>query len=152
MKIKEEVVMFGDEGKSVPVATMKADRAFDVAAVNRITAADGRPLGAIRKEFGASLLRSTLTVLGPDDAVLATARERSPAVAIARRISDFLPMGEYIPWQFHFDVATPDGAPVASIDRKRALRDQYTVAFDEDRIDWRVVAFLGVAVDVFLGR
>lgn len=152
MKLKEEITVYSDATKTSTVATMKADRALDVAAVNRITAADGTPLGAIRKEFGKSLLRSTLTLLGPDDEPVGTAAERSQGVAIARRVSDFLPYGEWIPWQFHFDVTAPDGAALATIDRKRKLRDEYHVSFDEDRLDWRVAALLGIAVDVFLGR
>jgi len=152
MKLREEVVMYADETKSSVVATMKAETIIDMAARNRVTAGDGTPLGAVRKEFGKSLLRSTLTVTGPDDELLGTAAERSPAVAIARRISDFLPYGELIPWQFHFDLVAPDGETIASIDRRRRLRDQYDVSFDEDRLDWRLAALLGVAVDVFLGR
>lgn len=152
MKLREEIVMYTDETKSSVVAMMKADRALDVAAVNRVTAGDGTPVGAIRKEFAKSLVRSTLTVLGPEDETLGTAAERSSGVAIARRISDFLPYGEMIPWQFHFDVVAPDGAQIAAVDRQRKLRDQYDVTFEEDRLDWRLAALLGVAVDVFLGR
>ncbi len=63
-------------------------------------------LGFFRKDFGASLLRSTFHIEGPGYA--GTGRERSQAVALIRRFADipFLPI--------HFDFVGRRRPPAAA--------------------------------------
>jgi hypothetical protein len=72
----------------------------------------GQPLGFFRKDFGASLLRSTFHLEGPGYA--GTGQERSMFVALLRRFTDvpFLPI--------HFDFVGAEGQPLLSSTRRPA--------------------------------
>ena len=77
---------------------------IDLNAGYDITDESGAQIGFFRKDFGASLLRSTFHVEGPG--YTGTGQERSPLVAVVRRFVDipFLPI--------HFDFVDPAGAPL----------------------------------------
>ena len=75
MKLKEEVVFYADTSKSRPVFRFKARQRLDVAAEHDVFDEYGNPLGYFRKEFGASLLRSTWTLSTPT--LNAVGRERA---------------------------------------------------------------------------
>ena len=104
----------------------------------------GGPLGFFRKDFGASLLRSTFHVEGPGYA--GTGQERSQLVALLRRFVDipFLPV--------HFDFVGSDGAPLLTIERQATVRDLYTVSAPDQRVDFRVAASVAVALDALMSR
>ena len=76
-------------------------------------------IGFFRKDFGASLLRSTFHLEGPGYA--GTGQERSQAVALIRRFTDipFLPI--------HFDFVDAQGSPLFSVERKMSIGDRYRV-------------------------
>ena len=65
--------------------------------------------------------------------------------ALLRRFSDF-------PVPIHFDYVDSAGAPLFTITRKFALRDQYVVDVPDPRVDFRLAAAVTVAMDVLLGR
>ena len=64
MKLKEEVRFFADESKTRPVFSFKARQRLDVHAEHDVLDEHGTPLGWFKKEFGASLLRSTWHLSG----------------------------------------------------------------------------------------
>ena len=83
---------------------------MDLGAGYDITDEHGQPLGFFRKDFGASLLRSTFHLEGPGFA--GTGQERNQLVALLRRFTE-LPLPAV-----HFDFADPDGAPLMSVERQ----------------------------------
>jgi hypothetical protein len=117
---------------------------MDFGAGYDITDEHGQALGFFRKDFGASLLRSTFHVEGPGFA--GTGQERSQLVGLLRRFTEipFLPV--------HFDFAGPDGAPLVSVEREATVRDRYTVHVPDDRVDFRVAAALAVGLDALMQR
>jgi hypothetical protein len=153
MKLKEEVVFYADPSKSHAVFRFKARQRLDVAAEHDVFDEHGTPLGYFRKQFGASLLRSTWNLSTPTlDAV---GRERRQAIAILRRVWDFIPyLGDvWVPFVFHFDfVDTATGAPVMTSVRQKAIHDRYTVTVPDPRLDFRVAASMAVALDALQSR
>jgi uncharacterized protein YxjI len=153
MKLKEEVVFYADEAKSRQVFSFKARQRLDVSAEHDVYDEYGTTLGTFRKQFGASLLRSTWNLSAPG--LEAVGRERRPVLAIVRRIWDFLPVvGDlWVPFVFHFDfVDTASGATVLVSERQKAVRDRYEVTVPDPRLDFRVAASMAVALDALQSR
>jgi hypothetical protein len=153
MKLKEEINFFTDESKTRQVFTFKARQRLDVHAEHDVLDETGRPLGYVKKQFGASLLRSTWDLAAPG--LAAVGRERSQLIAILRRIWDLIPyLGEvWIPFVFHFDfVDAATGQPVMSSERVWAFRDRYEVTVPDQRLDFRVAAAMAVALDALQSR
>ena len=115
MALKEQVTFFSDESKTRPVFAFKARKVMDLSSGYDITDEAGRQIGFFRKDFGASLLRSTFHVEGPGYA--GTGQERNQWVALLRRFSDF----DFLP--IHFDYADPEGRPLLAVERRATLRD-----------------------------
>jgi hypothetical protein len=153
MKLKEEVVFYSDESRSRAVFSFKARQRLDVRAEHDVFDEYGNALGYFRKEFGASLLRSTWTMAGPG--YEAVGKERRPVIAILRRLWDFIPyLGDiWVPFVFHFDfVDTATGQPVLSSERRKAIRDRYIIDVPDPRVDFRVAAAMAVALDALQSR
>lgn len=144
MALKERVTFFSDETKSRPVFAFQARKVMDLGSGYDVTDETGQQIGFFRKDFGASLLRSTFHLEGAGYA--GTGQERSQLVGLLRRFSDldFLPI--------HFDYADGEGRPLMSVERRATLRDTYTVAVPDQRVDFRVAASVAVAMDVLMGR
>ena len=144
MKLKEEVVFYADDTRRRRVFSFKARQRLDVHAEHDVFDEYGTPLGAFRKDFGASLLRSTFHVEGPG--FTATGQERSQLVAVLRRFTDipFLPI--------HFDFVDPTGRPVLSSERQASVRDKYTVQVPDERVDFRLAAAVAVGLDALMQR
>ncbi|MDN5931650.1 MAG: hypothetical protein L0I24_11400 [Pseudonocardia sp.] len=68
MKLKEEITFFTDESRSRPVFSFKARQRLDVSAEHDVFDESGRPIGWSKKEFAASLIRSTWTLRTPASA------------------------------------------------------------------------------------
>ena len=153
MAFKEEVTFFADQAKTRPVFSFKARKRLDLGSGYDVFDEGGRPLGHFRKDFGASLLRSTWSLSGPG--LEATGTERNFGIALLRRIWDFIPwLGElWIPFVFHFDfVDRASGRPVMSSERRKSIRDSYIVDVPDDRLDFRLAASMAVALDALQSR
>jgi hypothetical protein len=144
MAFKEEVTFYADDTKARRVFSFKARAVMDLNAGYDVFDEAHRQLGFFRKDFKASLLRSTFHLEGPGYA--GTGQERSQASALLRRFADipFLPI--------HFDYATAEGQPLLSIERQGSVRDRYTVRVPDPRVDFRVAAAVAVAMDAMMGR
>ncbi len=144
MAFKEQVTFWSDAGKSRPVFGFKARRRLDLNAGYDITDEGGAQIGFFRKDFGASLLRSTFHIEGPGFA--GTGRERNQLVALVRRFTelDFLPI--------HFDFVDTEGRPLFSVERKMSIGDRYRVHVPDRRVDFRVAAAVAVALDALMSR
>ena len=144
MAFKEEVTFYTDQTKARKLLSFKARKVMDLNSGYDVFDEAHQPLGFFRKDFGASLLRSTFHVEGAG--YVGTGQERSQVVALVRRFADipFLPI--------HFDYATAEGQPLLSIERQGTVRDRYTVRVPDPRVDFRVAAALAVAMDALMSR
>ena len=144
MAFKEQVTFFTDESRTRPVFGFKARRKLDLNAGYDVTDEQGQQIGFFRKDFGASLLRSTFHVEGPGYS--GTGQERNQGVALLRRFTDF----SFLP--VHFDFADPQGNVLLSSSRKFSIGDRYDVAVPDQRVDFRVAAAIAVGLDALMAR
>ena len=144
MAFKEQVTFFTDAGKARPVFGFKARKTIDLGSGYDITDESGAQIGFFRKDFGASLLRSTFHVEGPG--FTGTGQERNQLVGLLRRFTDisFLPI--------HFDFVDPSGQPLFSVERKMSIGDRYRVTVPDQRVDFRVAAAIAVGLDALMSR
>lgn len=153
MALKEEIRFYADRAKTQPVFSFKARKAIDLNAGYDVRDPAGQPLGSFRKDFGKSLLRSSWHLSGPG--LEAFGSERRPTIAVLRRVWDFIPfLGEvWVPFIFHFDfVDTASGQVVMTSERRKAIRDRYTVTVPDERLDFRLAASMAVALDALQSR
>jgi uncharacterized protein YxjI len=154
MALREDLRAFADSAEAEEVFRIRARSVVDVAGRYDVAAPDGSRLGTLAKDFKRSLLRSTWRILGPDGEELLTAGESNTAVAVGRRIAQFVPYGEMLPIPYHFTF-TRDSAEIGGLRRIYGLRDQYEldVSGDSDRsIDRRLVVALAIALDALQAR
>jgi uncharacterized protein YxjI len=143
MAFKEQVTFYADADRGTPVFGFRAQQRVDLGATYDVTDAGGQPIGAFRKDFRASLLRTTFHLSTP--ALEATGQERSAAIAIIRRVVD-------VPLPFHFDFTDGAGQQVMSSERSFGVRDRYVVQVPDQRLDWRVAAAMAVGLDALMAR
>ena len=144
MAFKEQVTFFSDASKSRAVFGFKARRKLDLNAGYDITDESGAQIGYFKKDFGASLLRSTFHVEGAG--FTGTGQERNQLAGLLRRFTelDFIPI--------HFDFVDSAGSPLFSVERKMSFGDRYRVTVPDQRVDFRVAAAVAVALDALMAR
>ncbi|WP_407651644.1 LURP-one-related/scramblase family protein [Actinoplanes sandaracinus] len=145
LAFKEQVTLYTDDTKQVPLLGFKARQVIDLGATYDVTDANGQPIGLFRKNFAASLLRSTWIVEQPGYGEV-TGQERNQWVAILRRFIDYL---SWLPYHFDFTIA---GRPGFSVMRKWGLRDTYQVSIHDPYLDRRLVVAMAVALDALQSR
>lgn len=149
MKLKEHVTCTTPDG-TVVVFTIKARSVIELGATYDIADGNGTPLGVIAKDFKASLGRSTYRIQTPTGNWTVT--ETNPTLAFVRRIVNVV---TDIPWllRVQFSILDENGAQVGHVNRANMrIRDTYDIAVTDDRLDQRVAAAVGVAVDAFMNR
>jgi uncharacterized protein YxjI len=144
MAFREQVTFYTDEARTRPVFSFKARQVMDLAGTYDVVDAGDRPIGSFRRDFGASLLRSTWHLETAD--LRATGRERSKTVAILRRLQNSIPLA------YHFDFVDQNEQAVMSSERTFGLRDRYLVTVPGARLDSRVAAAMAVALDALQAR
>jgi uncharacterized protein YxjI len=149
MKLKEEVVVYSDESRTLPLFRFKARQVFDLGATYDVTSPDGGQLGTFRKLAGKSLLRSTWEL--EQNGQKAIGQERSPAVAIIRRVWE---MASDIPFfiPYHFDFTAEGGTRLMSVDKTTNFRDRYLIEVHEPALDRRLAIAMAVALDALQSR
>ncbi len=153
MSFKEEVTFYSDPSKATKLFSFKARHGLDVRAEHDVFDEQGNAIGWFKKEFATSLIRSTwqMTYNG----VQTRGQERRPAIAILRRVWEFIPVvGDlWIPFVFHFDfVDQATGQTVMTSERKKTIRDRYVITVPDTRLDFRVAASMAVALDALQSR
>jgi uncharacterized protein YxjI len=149
MKLKEEVRCTKPESEEIWF-TIKARSIVELAATYDIADGAGSPLGTMTKNFGASLGRSTYQVETPSGRWTVT--ETSQFKAIARRIVGLV---TDVPWLFRvqFSILDASGTHVGHVNRVNfKIKDTYEIRVDDDALDMRVAAAIGVAADAFMNR
>jgi uncharacterized protein YxjI len=145
LAFKEQVTLYTDDTKQTPLLGFKARQVIDLGATYDVTDAHGQPIGLFRKNFAASLLRSSWVVEQPGYGEI-TGQERNQWVAILRRFIDYL---SWLPYHFDFTI---QGRPAFSVVRKWGLRDTYQVSIHDQYLDRRLVVAMAVALDALQSR
>ncbi len=154
MAIKEDIRFFSDEGETRELFRIKARAVLELGGRYDVTADDGTRIGVLEKVFGKSLLRSTWRLLDGAEQQVALGHERSMPLAIARRVVDLVPYGEWVPIPYNFDILVGERV-VGGLTRKFQLRDRYVLDLSGDAdgaIDRRVAIALAVGMDALQNR
>jgi len=154
MAIKEDIRFFADESETRELWRIKARSMMELSGRYDVTTPEGEKIGTLGKVFGKSLLRSTWQILDVAGQELAIAQERSPAVAILRRVIDMVPYGDFVPIPFHFTIDAGE-RHIGDLNRRLGFRDTYDldVSGDVERtIDRRLAVTLGIALDALQSR
>jgi uncharacterized protein YxjI len=156
LAVKERVNFFADEAETQELFHVQARTWLDTGGsrYDVVDVHDGT-IGTLHHVLGKSLLRTTWTVANAAGEEIAIARERSQAMAIARRAIDFVPdVGGLIPIPYTFDILV-GGEVVGTMNRKFQLRDRYVLDLtaDQDRaLDRRLAIALAVGLDTLQNR
>ena len=144
MAFKEQVTFFTDESKTRPVFGFKARRSSTSTPATTSPTSTGQQIGFFRKDFGASLLRSTFHVEGPGTPAPGRSATRwsrccggSPTSRSCRCTSTS---------------STRQGNVLLSSSRKFSVGDRYDVAVPDQRVDFRVAAAIAVGLDALMAR
>ncbi|WEH17171.1 hypothetical protein [Streptomyces sp. VNUA24] len=154
MSAKEEVTIYTDESRTSVLCTSEARQVDGFGAVHDVRDGAGAVIGSFRERPVVSLVRSTWAMEQPGTPEL-TGRERNRVVALLRRVWEFLPYLEYVPflWPYHFDFTATGGAKrLMSLDRKFGLRDRYVLDIGSADIDRRLAIAQAVALDTLEDR
>jgi uncharacterized protein YxjI len=154
MAIKEDIRFYADESETRELWRIKARSMMEFSGRYDVTTPEGETIGVLGKVFGKSLLRSTWQILDVAGQELAIAQERSPAVAILRRVIDVVPYGDFVPIPFHFTIDAGE-RHIGDLNRRLGFRDTYDldVSGDVERtIDRRLAVSLGIALDALQSR
>lgn len=151
-KLKEQVTLFTDESKQQVLTAFNARKVIDLGSGYDVTDPAGERLGTFRKDFGKSLLRSTWHLEQSSGAAI-TGQERSMTIAVLRRLWEFIPFIEVIPFfvPYHFDFAA-DADHVLSVRKKGVIRDRYVITIHDPALDRRLVMAQAVALDALQSR
>jgi len=154
MAIKEDIRFFADESETQELFRLKARSILDTGGSRYdVTDAGGESIGVLHHQLRKSLIRSTWEISGANGTT-AIAHERSKPMAIARRLVDFVPYGEWVPIPYNFDVLLDDRV-VGHLNRKFQLRDTYILDLTSDherRIDRRLGVALAIGLDALQNR
>ena len=154
MAIKEDIRFFADESESQELFRLKARSFLDTGGSRYdVTDTAGQPIGTLHHVLRKSLFRSTWEVSGADGTTV-TAQERSLPMAIARRVVDFVPYGEWVPIPYNFDLLQ-DERVIGHLNRKFQLRDTYVLdltADHEHKVDRRLAIALAIGLDALQNR
>jgi uncharacterized protein YxjI len=158
-KFKEDIRFYTDASKSQELLRIKARQRFDPRATYDVTDDLGAKVGAIQKVFGASLLRSTYRIFGPDGEELAITTEKSLGIALFRRAVGFIPyvdnISDWLPIPYHFVFKHGDRIIGENTRQMWKIRDNYHIDMtaDVDHIlDRRLVLAIAVGMDALQAR
>jgi hypothetical protein len=155
--LRKQVTFYADEERTEEIFGFVGRERLETFTVYDITDAAGGPIGTFKMEFRRSIVRTTWTLADLGGGIEATGVERSTPVAIARRAWNLV-LSDYMraPLNFHFDFRTAGGEVVLTCTRRRRLRDIYDVELlpfaGGQRLDWRLGAAIGVALDTLEKR
>lgn len=162
LAFKEKVMFYGDEKRDRLSFTFRAEKVMDVHGRYFVEDAQAKMLGMFKKEFVQSLVSSTWKVFDANGNEILLVKENNLALALLRRFGGEIPIvGIFIEMivmflKYHFvfiDLAT--NQEVGTYRKTTLLRDQYVLELDDitwNKLDWRVYASVGVALDALQSR
>lgn len=158
-RFKEKVDFFTDENQNELAFSVKAEKVLDFHGRFVVSDADHQPIGAIRKAFKESLLRSTWEIMENDEQVAAVIQERSMVMALFRRAWNFIPVLSNFPFifKYHFDFIHPQlNHTLASHSKTLLWRDHYRMDIEDEsliqKIGWQTLVAQAVLLDALQGR
>lgn len=118
-RLKEDVTIFADESQTVALYHIKADRIIDIGATYRVTAADGRALGAVRQRGMRTLWNATYDILDDTGNALGLVHEQDAWVKVIDSLIGEIPFLGFVIQQWINPTYLIDGADGVTLLRMR---------------------------------
>jgi hypothetical protein len=155
LAMREDIRFYADDSQTEELFRIKARTWLDTGGSSYDVLVGDEPIGLLEHLFGKSLFRSTWRVSSQAGEELAIARERSQAMAILRRVIDFVPeYGGLIPIPYNFDILQGERV-LGGMNRKFQLRDRYVLDLSGDPeklLDRRLAIALAIGLDTLQNR
>ncbi|MBC7512064.1 hypothetical protein H7142_00170 [Candidatus Saccharibacteria bacterium] len=162
LALKEKVTFYSNEQKASTSFSFRAEKVMDVHGRYIVEDANENVVGMFRKEFKKSLLVSSWVLMNADGTELFRVKESNETIAILRRFIGFIPLvGELLEiimlfFRYHFSfIDLQTNTEVGQYKKITLLRDHYSLCVTDDawkKLDWRVFAAMGVALDALQSR
>ena len=122
-KLREDVMVYADEGQNEPLFRIKADRVLDFGASYAIRTADGRTVGAVKQHGVRSLWRSAYGVADANGVEVGTIHEENPWVKVLDGLMESVPFGDALGGLFFNPAYRIElhGETVLRLQKQRAL-------------------------------
>ena len=123
LKLKEQDTNYANEGQTVPLYHIKADRVIDFNARYDISAPDGRQLGSLRRKGRRSLWRANYEVMRGEE-VIFVLKEANPWAKVGDALFGEIPvLGMFAGYVFHprYLVQRADGSAALEVAKQNAL-------------------------------
>lgn len=160
--LKEKITFYTDESKKEVAFSFRAEKVMDIHGRYLVEDADGKLIGAFRRDFKKSLLNSTWDILDVSDTPTLKVTESNIALAVIRRYGSFIPIvGDIINLvtsflRYHFVLSDAEtGQHVGRYQKTTLFRDHYELFVEDDaytKQDWRVLAAMAVGLDALQSR
>jgi hypothetical protein len=162
LAFKEKVIFYADEQKSAESFTFRAEKVMDVHGRYFVEDTNGQMLGMFRKEFKKSLLVSSWVLMDGNGKELFRVKESNEVIAVLRRFIGFVPLiGDLLDilmnfFKYHFSfIDLQANVEIGQYKKTTLFRDHYSLSVTDDawaKLDWRVFAAMGVALDALQSR
>jgi hypothetical protein len=155
---RSDITIFDDDTRTTPLLIIRQDHGYAALARTYTLLQPGseEPVARFRRDNIKSLFRRAWTITDPSGSVIANAREDSAAIAVVRRILEFVPyvgaLVGLVRTNFQLSVVAPDGAEthVGAFNRKLSIGDKYVLDLTADpsrMLDRRIALALGILLD-----
>ncbi len=135
LAFKEEITFFSDQSKTTESFKVKAEKVMDIHGKFLVTNPAGKQLGAVRKVFKSSLIRSTWEMFSDANTPALVVKERSLGLALFRRLWVWIPFIGDLPFfmKYHFTFVVPGtDMEIASYEKTTRFRDYYLLTIHDD--------------------
>lgn len=156
--LREHFSLFRDKSQTEILATSQARQIMDFSPVFDVLDPSGKHLGTIKKEFKKSLVRSSWSVYEDTQLQKLSFRleEKNLAVAVFRRLWNFIPFANELPPPIKFHFSILDGhKTVGEYQKLTWIRDHYALSVNETKaseFDERVWMILAILLDAMQSR
>lgn len=139
LKLKESVTVFGDEGQTLPLYTIKADRVLDFNARYNFADTAGRHLGSLRRRGMRSIWKAHYEIYDDADRLALEIKEENAWTKVADSLLGEVPLlGMFTGYLFHpayllTRPASPDAAHALRLVKQPALFEgKFTLTKHQD--------------------
>ena len=122
-KLREDIMVYRDEGQREARFRLKADRILDFGASYAVMAPDGRILGHVRRQGVKSLWRSAYAIVDAGGKEVGGIREENPWIKVADGLLEAIPFGDVLGGLFFNPAYRIElhGETVLRLQKQRAL-------------------------------
>jgi uncharacterized protein YxjI len=122
-KLKNEITVFSDESQTNPLFGIKADRIIDFSAKYNFTAANGAPLGSIRRKGMRSIWKAHYEIYDGETLAMEIHEENAWVKVFDALVGEVPVLGMFTGYLFNpaYLVKRPDGTLIARVQKQPAF-------------------------------